>query len=52
MFTRMVQEYSKYSPLDKVCSRLTLKAKMHFCPELSEFNFVDGPVSKDTFDFT
>lgn len=33
MFSKTVQEYVKYSPLDKVNTKLIVWAKRHYCPE-------------------
>ena len=49
LFAKTVQDYQKYSPLDKVQTKLLVKAKMNYCPEqetavsavTKEVNFVD-----------
>ena len=53
MFSKSVQEYGKYTPLDKVNTKLVVRAKQLYCPEpdtavqavTKEVNFIDGDAS-------
>jgi len=55
LFAKSVQDYQKITPLDKVCTKLVVKAKMRYCPEkqtaidtiTKEVNFVDGDESDE-----
>ena len=55
LFAKTVQDYQKYTPLDKVCTKLVVKAKMRYCPEqqtaidtiTKDVNFVDGDSDDD-----
>lgn len=50
LFAKTVQAYQQVTPLDKVCTKLLVKAKMRYCPEkqtavdlvTEEINLVDG----------
>lgn len=56
LFGKTVNDYQKYSPLDKVQTKLVVKAKMNYCPEqetavsavTNEVNFVDQDDKDDS----
>lgn len=56
LFAKTVQDYQKYSPLDKVQTKLIVKAKINYCPEqetaisavTTEVNFIDQEEKEET----
>ena len=56
LFGKTVHDYQKYSPLDKVQTKLIVKAKMNYCPEketavsavTNEVNFIDQDEKDDS----
>lgn len=57
LFAKTVGDYQKITPLDKVCTKLVVKAKMRYCPEketaisaiTKEVNLVDQESDEDQF---
>jgi hypothetical protein len=55
-FAKTVQEFQRITPLDKVNTKLVVKAKMRYCPEketaisnvAKEMNLVDGDSDDNT----
>ena len=57
LFKKSVDKYSKFRPLDKIQTKLLVRAKQYYCPEqetaynqVMEPNFVDGPTDGPVID--